>query len=115
MGELKSLSLAWPNRALDGSVPSPSFPFASFFFECIVEHSIVGQKRGCTDLRDTRRGEAEEGWWVYKGAAEPRTWGLNDVRSHTHTPTSLNRANLGDVDGVRALEAISHFCPYPAV
>ena len=30
------------------------------------------------------------------------------------TPTSPNRANLGDVDVVRALEAISHFWPYPA-
>ena len=30
------------------------------------------------------------------------------------TPTSLNRANLGDVDVVRALEVISHFWPYPA-
>lgn len=29
------------------------------------------------------------------------------------TPMSLNRANLGDVDVVRALEAISHFWPYP--
>lgn len=34
---------------------------------------------------------------------------------HLLIPMSLNRANLGDVDVVRALEAISHFWPYPAV
>lgn len=33
---------------------------------------------------------------------------------HLLIPMSLNRANLGDVDVVRALEAISHFWPYPA-
>lgn len=33
---------------------------------------------------------------------------------HPLTPVSLNRVNLGDIDVVRALETISHFCPYPA-